>query len=178
VGRPLEGVRVEIRDESERALPPGEVGEICVSGRNLMSGYYDLASVTSKRIRGGFFHTGDLGFLDEAGYLHIVDRVTDTIVRHGLTLYPHEIEEVLGTHPEIQEAAVLGVSDGMGNEDPIAVCVPAAWPAREGLEADLLDYAARRLPIFKVPIRVEFRKDLPKTATGKVVKRALRQKWA
>lgn len=179
VGRPLDGVRVEIRDAEGRPLPAGEVGEVAVGGEILMSGYYDLPAVTRRRLRGGFFHTGDLGFLDEGGYLHIVDRIADAFLRQGLTIYPHEIEEVLREHPEVREAAVLGSPEATGEEVPIAICVPSDPNGpRPGLAEDLIDFAARRLPIYKVPVRVEFRSDLPKTATGKVVKRALRQKWA
>lgn len=176
VGRPIAGVEVEIRTSDGNAVPDGEIGEIVVRTPGLMSGYYDLASVTSSAIKGGWFHTSDLGYRTEAGDLFIVDRITDVITVKGITVLPQTIEIVLNRHPAVLESAIVGIPDGAGGEAPWAfVRCKAGVPLPD--PSELLHYCRDRMPIFAVPKGVEFRESLPKTITGKILKRTLRQKW-
>lgn len=174
VGPPIPGVRVEVRDEEGTPCRTGEVGEIVVHGPNLFLGYLDHADATARAMRGGWFHTGDLGFMDEAGDIRIVDRRGDVVRWRGIAVFPHEVEEVLAAHPAVREAAVVGASDDEGGEAPIAFVIPAGDPPPA---ADLIAFCRDRLAIYKVPRSVEYRTSLPRTANGKVLKRALRQKW-
>jgi long-chain acyl-CoA synthetase len=182
VGMPLPDVTVRIcdADEGTRLLPAGEVGEICLSGEQLMSGYWNQPGETSIVLReyqegGGvsrWLHTGDLGYLDEDGYLFIVDRKKDMIKTSGYQVWPREIEEALATHPAVAEVGVAGTSDPVKGE------VVHAWvvlrSGERASEQDLRAYCRERLAAYKVPARVEFRESLPKTMVGKVLRRALK----
>ena len=120
VGQPIPGVEVGILDDDDRALPAGEVGEVCVRGPNVMQGYYRLPDETAQALRNGWLHTGDMGRLDADGYLYIVERKKDLIIRGGFNVYPREVEEVLYAHPAVAEAAVVGMRDPLMGEEVLA----------------------------------------------------------
>jgi long-chain acyl-CoA synthetase len=171
VGRAVPGMRLEIRDPDGRPVPVGEVGEVWVSGPIVMKGYWRRPEATAEAIRDGWLRTGDLGTLDEDGDLRIVDRLKELIIRGGYNVYPREVEEVLYQHPDIVEAAVIGVADPTYGEE-----VAAAIVLRDGatLSTDQLrSWAKERLSAYKVPHLVQVLPALPKGPSGKVLKRAI-----
>jgi long-chain acyl-CoA synthetase len=172
VGQPLPGVDVRILDDADRVLPVGEVGEIGVRGPNVMLGYYRMAEETAHTLRGGWLHTGDVGRLDEDGYLYIVERKKDLIIRGGLNVYPREVEEVLYAHPGVAEAAVVGVPDPLMGEEACAFVVlrPGAAAAPEAL----IVFCQERLAKFKCPKQVRLVEALPKSPIGKILRKELR----
>jgi long-chain acyl-CoA synthetase len=180
VGMPLPDVRVEILDSDDgfTALPSGEVGEIVISAPQLMSGYWQKPAETSDMLRTNDrgerrLYTGDLGYLDEDGYLFIVDRKKDLIKTCGFQVWPREIEEVISTHPAVAEVGVVGVPDDMRGEIVKAWVVLRADCALS--PSDLKLYCRDRLAPYKIPAKYEFVSDLPKTQIGKVLHRVLRQ---
>ncbi len=186
VGMPLPDIQVRIYDVDEgvRELPAGEAGEICFSAAQLMSGFWnrpeETATVLRDHVEDGvtrrWLHSGDLGYLDEDGYLFIVDRKKDLIKTSGYQVWPREIEELLAAHPAVAEVGVAGVTDDVKGE------VVWAWVVRRSgesiSEAELRSYCREKLAPYKVPARVEFRTDLPKSMIGKVLRRALRDSAA
>jgi long-chain acyl-CoA synthetase len=175
VGPPLNGVRVIIVDDTDRELPAGEIGEICIKGPNVMQGYLKLPEATAEAIKDGWFYTGDIGRVDEDGYVYILDRKKDMIIVGGLNVYPREIEECLLGHPGVAEAAVIGMSEELRGEVPLALVV-----LKDGATTTaekLIFYCRRMLANFKCPRQVIFVDSLPKTATGKVDKKQLRKQY-
>ncbi len=174
-GRPAVGVEVAILDPVERTpLAPGEVGEVAIRGANVTPGYWQKPEETAKVLQGGWFTSGDLGYLDEAGYLFLVDRAKDMIVSGGENVYSAEVENALYSHPAVVEAAVFGVPDERFGE-----AVHAVVQTRSEVTGDEL-VAHCRLTIagYKVPRGVELRTDpLPKSGAGKILKRELRETW-
>lgn len=172
VGRAQTGVEVALLDADDRPLPAGQIGEVCVRGDVVMRGYLNNPEATAKTLAGGWLHTGDLGRLDERGYLTLVDRSKDLIISGGSNIYPREVEEVLLQHPAVREVAVIGEPDADWGEAVVAVVALNAGQqvAAEELDALCLAQIAR----FKRPKRYRFVDELPKNATGKVLKRALR----
>src|SRR5437762_5365650 len=171
IGPPLPGVEVAIWDDQNRVLPPGEVGEIMVRGRNVMPGYHHLPEETEKTITNGWLHTGDLGKLDDDGYVIITGRKKDLIISAGENIYPLEIEETLAQHPKVKEVAVIGVKDEVRGEVPKAFVI-----VREGMNVDekeLRHLCRERLANYKVPKYFELVADLPRSPTGKILKRML-----
>jgi long-chain acyl-CoA synthetase len=172
IGYPVWGVEMQIVDENDRPLPDDERGEICIRGHNIMKGYWRRPEATKDALRGGWFHSGDVGYRDSDGCYWIVDRTKDMIIRGGFNVYPREVEEVLYAHPAIIEAAVIGVPDEKLGEEVKAV---VALGPDQRLEADeLIAYSKGHLAAYKYPRIVEFRDDLPKGPTGKILKRELR----
>jgi len=173
VGKPVYGVEIRICDESGRELPPGRgnVGEILVRGVNVMRGDHGRPRATAEAFAGGWFHTGDLGHIDSDGFLFVVDRKTDLIIRGGYNVYPREVEDVLYTHPAVREAAVIGVPDPRLGQEVKAVV--ALREGKHATEADLVEYVRERVASYKYPRSVEFRDTLPKGAGDKILKRAL-----
>lgn len=172
VGLPLPGVTVEIHDAEDKPLPQGEMGEICIAGKNVMQGYLNRPDETAETLKNGFLHTGDIGFIDEDGYVFIVDRQKDLVIVGGLNVYPREVEEVLYRHPKIADCAVLGEKDSLRGESVKAFVV-----LKEGQTAtaqEIIHYSREHLANYKCPRIIEFRDDLPRSASGKVLKRALR----
>jgi long-chain acyl-CoA synthetase len=172
VGLPLPGVTVSIFDDADREVPVGEIGEVVVRGPNVMIGYHNQPEATAEAKRGGWLHTGDMGRLDEDGYLYIVDRKKDLIISGGLNVYPREVEEVLYRHPKVEEAAVVGMPDELRGE-----VVRAVVALREGQQAtaeEIIHFCAEHLARFKVPRVVEFMDALPKSSQGKILKRLLK----
>jgi acyl-CoA synthetase (AMP-forming)/AMP-acid ligase II len=177
VGRVRLGLDIRILDESGAICEQGHPGEICLNGRTVMLGYWDNPEATAKTVVDGWLHTGDIGVLDERGYLHIQDRIKDMIISGGLNVYPAEVENALLTHPEVDEACVIGVPDEKWGEAVRAVVVRIAGSELDG--EDLIAYAAQHLAGYKKPKRVEFVESLPKTSYGKLDKKAVRaQYWA
>ena len=174
VGKPIWGTAVQIWDEQSRPLPPGtdHVGEVVLRGMNIMIGYHDNPEATATAFAGGWFHTGDLGYIDEDGFLFIVDRIKDLIIRGGYNVYPREVEEVLYAHPAVAEAAVIGVPDAKMGEEVRAIV--AVKPGQSVTEAELIDFVKERAAAYKYPRAIEFRDSLPKGATGKILKKELR----
>jgi acyl-CoA synthetase (AMP-forming)/AMP-acid ligase II len=173
VGRPLLGTQVRIVDEHDRPLPAGTPGEIVVRGPQLMRGYWNKPRATDDAMRGGWLHTGDVGHLDADGYLFITDRLKDMIVSGGINVYPRMVERVLEAHPAVAEVAVIGVPDGHWGESVKAVVVPRAGVL--ATEQEVIDFARDRLGGFQTPRSVDFVSVLPRTASGKVLKRELRE---
>jgi long-chain acyl-CoA synthetase len=172
VGPPIPGVEMKIVDDDDTELPPGEVGEICVRGPNVMLGYLNQPEATAEAMKGGWFHTGDLGHVDEDGYFSIVDRKKDMVIVGGLNVYPREVEEVLLAHPHVREAAVIGVYDDIRGEKLKAFVIPEEGVAPE--RADILRLCREKLANFKVPKEIAFVDDLPRSLKGTVLKRELR----
>jgi long-chain acyl-CoA synthetase len=157
-------------------LPPGEIGEIAVKGPNVMRGYLNHPRETKETIRGGWLFTGDIGKMDEDGYIYILDRKKDMILFHGMNVYPREIEEVLYGHPAVVEAAVVGKPDTHRGEIPVAFV-----SLRNGEDlrpADLIRFCRRSLAAYKVPHTIRVLDKLPRTATGKILKRDLKNRVA
>jgi len=183
VGMPLPDVDIRIydADEGTRILPAREIGEITFSAPQLMVGYWNRPDETAGVLRdhvdeGGtrrWLHTGDLGYLDEDGYLFIVDRKKDLIKTSGFQVWPREIEEVLANHPAVSEVGVAGIADEAKGEMVKAWVVLRA--KHTATEAELRAFCRERLAPYKVPSRIEFRQELPKTMVGKVLRRALRE---
>jgi long-chain acyl-CoA synthetase len=173
-GKPIWGTSVQIWDDDSRPLPPGtgHVGEIVLRGANIMIGYHNNPEATAKAFAGGWFHTGDLGYLDTDGFLFIVDRIKDLIIRGGYNVYPREVEEVLYAHPAVAEAAVIGVPDPKMGEEVRAIV--AVKPGQSVTEAELIEFVKERAAAYKYPRTIEFRDSLPKNATGKILKKELR----
>ena len=172
IGYPVWGVEMCVLDDNGKPLPDGERGEICIRGHNVMKGYWKRPDATKDAMRGGWFHSGDIGYRDEDGCYWIVDRKKDMIIRGGFNVYPREIEEVLYGHASIVEAAVLGVPHERHGEEVKAVVALA--PGKK-LDADeLIAYCKQRLAAYKYPRIVEFVESLPKGPTGKILKRELR----
>jgi long-chain acyl-CoA synthetase len=172
VGLPIFGVEVRCVDEHDTPLPPGERGEVIVRGPNVMKGYFGRPEATAEAMRGGWFRTGDIGQFDADGYLSIVDRKKDMILRGGFNVYPREIEEVLMTHPAVALVAVIGVPDPRLGEEIKAVIVRR--PGAAVTEEDVIAWAREQMAAFKYPRIIEFRDALPMSATGKILKRELR----
>ncbi len=171
VGTPLPGSDVRIVDDDDRPLPQGEHGEIVARGPQVFTGYWRRPDETAHALRGGWFHTGDIGYMDAGGYIAIVDRKKDMIDVSGFNVYPNEVEERLAEHPDVLEVAVVGAPRGEAGEAVVAFVV-----LRDGsvTEQDLIDFARERLTGYKVPQRIVFRRELPKTPVGKILRRELR----
>jgi long-chain acyl-CoA synthetase len=174
VGKPIWGVEVQIVDVDDQPLPRGadNIGEIVMRGHNVMKGYYKNQEATIEALRGGWFHTGDLAYVDEDGYLFIVDRLKDLIIRGGFNVYPIEVEEVLFSHPAIAEAAVIGRPDERLGQEIVAVVV--LEPGADLTHDDLVAYCKERLAPYKYPRELRIVDQLPKGPTGKILKKELR----
>jgi long-chain acyl-CoA synthetase len=172
VGRALPGVTVSIQDDEDRPLAVGEIGEICVKGPNVMLGYYRSPEETARTVRGGWLHTGDVGRLDEDGFLFIVERKKDLIIRGGFNIYPREVEEALYAHPKVAEAAVVGMKDPLMGEDVLAFVV--LKPGEPASAEELSAFCESRLARFKCPKQIRFVDSLPKSPIGKILRKELR----
>jgi long-chain acyl-CoA synthetase len=173
VGQPIFGVDVRCVDDQGRPVAVGERGEVIIRGPNVMKGYYKRTEATDDAMRNGWFHTGDIGTLDADGYLSIVDRKKDMILRAGFNVYPRELEEVMMTHPDVSLVAVVGVPDERLGEEVKAYVVRK--PGATVAEDELIEWCRERFAAYKYPRRIEFRETLPMGATGKILKRALKQ---
>jgi len=176
-GRPLVGTEARVVDEDDNPVPNGVIGEIVARGPQLMRGYWNLPDESAEALRGGWFHTGDAGTIDDEGYIYIQDRIKDMIVSGGENIYPRVIEDVLFQHPAIADAAVIGVPDEQWGETVKAIVV-----LRQGAtatEEEIIDFCRGKLGGFERPRSVDFVEELPRNPTGKVLKRELREPyWA
>jgi long-chain acyl-CoA synthetase len=174
IGKPMWGVDLRILDEDGHELPRGEdqVGEICLRGHNVMKGYYKNPDATADAMRGGWFHTGDLAYMDEDGFVFVVDRKKDLVIRGGFNVYPREIEEVLHTHDAVVEAAVIGRPDERLGEEVVAYVSLA--PGASASPEELVAFTKERLAAYKYPREVHVLEHIPKGPTGKILKSELR----
>ena len=172
VGKPISGVELQVVDEHDTPLPMGEIGEVVARGPNIMKGYYNMPDETKAALQNGWLHTGDMGRFDEDGYLYIVERKKDLIIRGGFNIYPRDIEEVLATHPAVIEAAVVGIPSERMGEEVKAYVVP-----RTPVDAEtLMAYCREKLANYKTPKEIEFVNALPRNAIGKIDKKELRKR--
>ncbi len=176
-GIPRTDVEVRIVDEQGQELPPGQMGEIVVRGEVVMKGYWKNEKATNETIRGGWLHTGDLGIMDERGYVYLLDRAKDMIISGGENIYSREVEDVILRHPAVYEVAVIGVPDETWGEAVKAIV--SLKPGCVVTEAEIIEFCKSYLASYKKPKSVEFVDMIPKNAYGKVLKRELREKyWA
>jgi O-succinylbenzoic acid--CoA ligase len=170
-GRPLFATELRIERAGSPA-PAGQVGEILVRGPTVMRGYINRPDETAEVLRDGWLHTGDLGYLDDEGYLYVVSRRHDLIISGGENIYPTEVESVLLMHPAVEEAAVVGLPEQRWGQVPAA-----AVKLRGGMslsEAELIDFCRERLASYKVPKLIRFADTLPRNATGKLLRDTIR----
>ncbi len=173
VGRAVPGAEISIQNEDGEILPTGEIGEVCARTGNLMREYWNKKEATQEAFRGGWYHSGDAGYLDEDGYLFLVDRVKDMIISGGENIYSSEVESAISTHPDVLQVAVIGIPDDKWGEAVHAVIVPRESAAPD--EQAIIDHARASIASYKVPKSVSFRKDpLPLSGAMKVLKRELR----
>jgi long-chain acyl-CoA synthetase len=173
IGLPIEGVEMRTIDEAGEELPPGEAGEVIIRGRNVMKGYWRRPDATAEAItRDGWLKTGDIAKVDEDGYFFIVDRKKELVIRGGFNVYPREIEEVLYQHPDVREAAVIGIPHAeLGEEVAAAVALKTG---AHTTPAELRDFTKQRVAAYKYPRQVWIVDELPKTPTGKILKREIK----
>lgn len=172
VGIPVSDTMVRIVDDGGRDLPPGEIGELITSGPLVIDAYWDDPEATAAALTGGELRTGDIGFMDADGWFYVVDRSTDVINAAGYKIMPHEVELVLGRHPDVVEAAIVGIPDDYRGESAKAYVVLTAGSATT--ETDLVAYCRERMAAYKYPREVELVGALPRSATGKLLRRKLR----
>jgi fatty-acyl-CoA synthase len=175
-GRPSPLCTVAVLDGSGRQLPAGENGEICVRGSLVMAGYYKNPEATAEASRFDWHHTGDIGHLDDEGFLHIVDRAKDMIITGGFNVYSAEVEQALMQHPDVQDCAVIGLADDKWGERVVAVVQPLA--GRHVEAADLISFTKERLGSVKAPKQLEIWPDLPRSKVGKVLKTEIKSAFA
>jgi acyl-CoA synthetase (AMP-forming)/AMP-acid ligase II len=175
IGRPAINVEVRVVDPDGNDVAQGEVGEIVYRGPTVMRGYFEKEEATAEAFAGGWFHSGDLVYEDEEGFLYVVDRLKDMLISGGENVYPAEVERVLMDHPAVAEAAVVGVPHPRWVETPLAVVVLA--PGEEADEPALIEHCRTRLAGYKKPSAVIFLDALPRNAAGKVLKRNLRERY-
>jgi acyl-CoA synthetase (AMP-forming)/AMP-acid ligase II len=176
-GRPTPMTQLRIVDDDNRVLPPGQIGEVCVHGDLVTPGYYNQPDLTAATIVDGWLHTGDIGFFDPAGRLHLCDRKKDMIITGGLNVYPQEIEQVIWGHPDVQDCAVIGIPDEEWGE--LVTAVVELNPGAKLSADEIMTLCKTRLGSVKTPKRVDFVPELPRSPNGKVLKRDLRERyWA
>lgn len=173
VGQNIFGVDVKCVDENDNEVPPGTRGEVVIRGHNVMKGYYKRPEATAEAFRNGWFHSGDIGIMDEEGYLQIVDRTKDMIIRGGYNIYPRELEEVMMTHEAVSLVAVIGVPDERLGEE-VKVFIVRKQGAQL-TEDEFISWCREQFAANKYPRYVEFRDELPIGGTGKILKRRLKE---
>jgi long-chain acyl-CoA synthetase len=172
-GRPLAGVEVKIVDDDRREVALGTVGEICARGDNISPGYYENADATAEAFKDGWLYTGDMGYLDDEGYLFVVERKKDLVIRGGLNVYPKDVEEVVHRHPAVLEATVVGVPDLRMGEEVCVYVVPR--PGAQLTAQEIIAHCQANLAKYKTPRYVEFVASLPRTSLGKIQKKEVRK---
>ena len=173
VGRPVPGVELSIQNEKGEILPSGQTGEVCAKGGNLMTEYWHKPEATEEAFSGGWYHTGDAGYLDDDGFLFLVDRVKDMIITGGENVYSVEVENAISSHPAVEQVAVIGIPHEVWGEQVHAVVVRSAETSVT--EHEIIEHARVSIAGYKVPKSVEFRDEpLPLSGAMKVLKRALR----
>ncbi|MDP7395821.1 MAG: flavodoxin-dependent (E)-4-hydroxy-3-methylbut-2-enyl-diphosphate synthase, partial [Lentisphaeria bacterium] len=169
------GVEVGVVDAHDTLLPPGQMGEIVTRSDLVMKGYWNNPQATAETLRNGWLHTGDVGYLDERGYLFLMDRSKDMIISGGENIYPREIEEAIIQHPAVREVAVIGIPDAEWGEAIKAVV--ALVPGVSATEEELIDFCKEQIASYKKPKSIDFIDELPKNNYGKIVKRELRDRY-
>ncbi|MGI8785014.1 MAG: long-chain-fatty-acid--CoA ligase [Acidobacteriota bacterium] len=172
VGAAVENFELKIFDDNDQEAPLGTWGEICIKSPGVMKGYWGKPADTARTLRNGWLHSGDIGTMDDEGYVFIVDRAKDMINTAGLKVWPAEVEQVLYRHPAVKEIAVYGAADSIKGE-----VVKAAVVLKDGARAtsdEIIAFFRERAAVYKAPVAVDFVKELPKSATGKILKRMLR----
>ncbi len=171
IGLPVPSTEVKLVDDDDNEVPPGEPGELCVKGPQVMLGYWQRPDATDEIVKDGWLHTGDIAVMDDEGFLRIVDRKKDMILVSGFNVYPNEIEDVVMQHPGVQEVAAVGVPSGSSGE---AVKIFVVKKDASLTDEALITFCRRHLTGYKVPKLVEFRDELPKSNVGKILRRELR----
>jgi len=172
VGKPIPGLSLRIEGPDGQELTPGVDGEICVASPGVMKGYWQAPDATAHALRGGFLHTGDIGHLDKDGFLHVVDRLKDLIIRGGFNVYPRDVEDVLLAHPAVAAAAVVGRPDEMHGEEVVAYV--ALLPGAQATPTELISFAKGQLAATKYPREIRLVDAIPLTSVGKTDRKALR----
>lgn len=175
IGKAMPDVEVKIFDEDGKELPPGEVGEIVVRGARVMSGYWKSPEATNATLKNGWIYTGDLGWVDDDGYFFLSGRAKDIIIRGGENISPEEVEKAVGSHPAVEEAAVIGIPDPVWGEAIMAVVI--LKKGQKATEEEIIEHCRQSLASFKKPERIAFVDDLPRNAMGKVMRRSLRETY-
>ena len=173
VGMPMPGIDVAILDDECLEVRNGEVGEICVRSLALMSGYLDNPKATAEAFKGGWLHTGDLGRIDTAGFLVIVDRKKDMVRTGAENVYAKEVEQVLSTHPAVADCAIVGLPDPDYGEKVVAAVI--ATPGMQLREAEVIGFVRERIAGYKAPRHIVLVAEFPKTSLGKIQKNVLKQ---
>jgi acyl-CoA synthetase (AMP-forming)/AMP-acid ligase II len=174
-GKPVINYEIRVVDEDDRDVPIGEVGEIIGRSEAMMAGYWQMPEESARKLKNGWLHTGDLGRLDEDGYVYMVERKDDLIISGGVNVYPREVEEVLYRHPAVSEASVIGLADEHWGEVVKAVIVP-----KKGVQVtqgEIIEFCSRNLAGFKKPKSVDFWEELPKSPQGKILKKEIRKHY-
>ena len=175
-GTPRADIELAVLDAQDRPLPPDEIGEIALRGDVVMKGYLNKPDATEEAFRNGWYHTGDLGKIDRDGYVYLLDRLKEMIITGGANVYPREVEEVLLLHPAVLEVAVVGVPDRLWGESVLAAV--RLRPGAHAIEDELLALCRDHLAGYKKPRYIRFLDDLPKNGVGKIMKRALKDRFA
>ncbi|WP_462406510.1 class I adenylate-forming enzyme family protein [Gracilibacillus sp. Marseille-QA3620] len=176
VGIPIPGVELKVVDATGQEVPRGVIGEIVLRGEHITPGYFQNERESEKAIVQGWLHTGDIGQMDDEGYLYIVDRKKDLIIKNGFNIYPRDLEEVLSRHKAVIETAVIGVPDQQSGEEVMACVVKK--PNEEVTEEELIAYCAEQIAKNKLPKHIVFLSELPRNGVGKVLKASLRKSIA
>lgn len=176
IGVPSTDYKIVDLGDGIKELKPGEIGELIIKGPQVMKGYWNMPEETANTLRDGWLYTGDIAYMDEDGYVYIVDRKKDMIIASGYNIYPRDVEEVIYQHPAIKEAVVVGVPDAYRGETVKAVVV--LKEGQQVSEDELISFCREKLAAFKVPRIVEFRSELPKTSVGKILRRKIREESA
>lgn len=172
IGIPFAGTEIRILDEEDKEVPQGDVGEICIRGDHVMKGYFNKPEDTAQTLQGGWLHTGDMAYKDEDGYLFIVDRKKEMIIRGGENIYPKELEGIICRHPKVAEVAVVGVPDALYGEEVMACLV--LHPDKRLTEEEFQDWCRANMASYKVPKYVNIRAALPRNILGKLLKKELK----
>jgi long-chain acyl-CoA synthetase len=174
-GKPALNYEIRIVDENDNDVPVGEVGEIIGKSEAMTIGYWQMPEATAEKLKNGWLHTGDLGKFDEEGYIYIVERKGDMIISGGVNVYPREIEEVLYKHPAVSEASVIGLPDEHWGE--IVKAVVVLKKGASATESEIVEFCGKHLAGFKKPKSVDFWDELPKSGTGKILKKDIREHY-
>jgi len=172
-GKPTPNSRVKIVDENDKALGAGEYGEICVKGKHIMMGYWKNPKLTEIVLKGGWYHTGDMGYMDQDGYIFLTDRKADMIISGGENVYPKEVEDVIYQHPAVKECAVVSAPDAKWGEVVQAVVV--LRPDKQATAEEIIEHCKKHLAGYKCPKKVAFWHDIPKTIVGKMNKKDIKK---
>ena len=174
-GKPMPNSRVKIVDENDKPLVPGECGEICAKGEHIMMGYWKNPKLTEEVLKGGWYHTGDMGYMDEDGYIFMTDRKADMIISGGENVYPKEVEDIIYQHPAVKECTVVSSPDAKWGEVVQAVVV--LHPGKPATEEEIIEHCKKSLAGYKCPKAVAFWNEIPKTVIGKIVKKDVKKKF-